>query len=108
MDKAQVVERMALIAHHQTPEITQPSEEALDLPAPSIAPQGTPILGLGSGTPTAMGRDHLDAQRCQRDIQRDIQRIGVIGAVADETNRQVVYETGVKGGGDEGNLVRRS
>jgi hypothetical protein len=51
-----------------------------------------------------MGRNHLDAPGGQGRIQW----ISIIGTISDEASWQGVYEAGVKGGRDEGNLVRRS
>ena len=104
MDKAEVIERISLVAHHQPTEVAQPGEEPLDLPAAPVTPQGPPILRLGPGAIAPVGGDHLDAQRRERGIQR----IGIVGAVANEPLGQFGYETGIEGGGDEGNLVRRS
>lgn len=61
MNEAQVVEGMALIADDQAPKVSQPGEEALDLPAAAVAAQRPPILGLGTHPSAAMRRDHLDA-----------------------------------------------
>ena len=61
MDEAKVIERVALIAHDEPPEIAEPSEEPLDLPPSAIAPEWTPILRLGTHPPAAMGRGHRDA-----------------------------------------------
>jgi hypothetical protein len=104
MDEAQVIERMPLITDDQTPKIAQPGEKAFNLPTPPIASEWTPILRSGTDTSAAMGRDHLDAQVSQLCIQR----IGIIGFVADQPLREVADEAGVEGGSDEGNLARRS
>src|SRR6185312_1073316 len=58
----------------------------------------------GTHPSPTMGCDHLDAQLGQRRIQW----ISIISAIADEASWQGVYEAGVEGGRDEGNLVRRS
>jgi hypothetical protein len=106
-DKAEIVERMALVANDEAPEVAQPGTEPLDAPAAPKAPQWTAVLGLGAFPAAPMRRDHLDAQVQERLVER----IGVVGAVANEAQGQGVYETGVergRRGRDEGNLVRRS
>jgi hypothetical protein len=104
MDEAEGVERVTLIPNDQTAEVAQPSEETLERPTAFVAAQRTPILGLGTDTATAMGRNQLNAQIQQRRIQG----IGIVGAVADESLGQLVYEPRGEGGGDEGHRVRRS
>ena len=61
MNEAEVVERMALIADDQPPEVAQPGEEALHLPPPLVAPQGTAVLGLRLLPIASMRCNHLDA-----------------------------------------------
>ena len=51
MNKAQVIERMALIADDEAAKIAQPGKEPLDLPAAAIASELTAILGLGGARP---------------------------------------------------------
>jgi hypothetical protein len=104
VDEAEVIERVAFIAHDEASEVAQPSEEALDLPAPLVAAQRAPILGLRAFAAASMRRNHLDTEFSQRLVQR----VGVVGAIADEPFRQAGYEAGVEGGGDKRNLMRRS
>jgi hypothetical protein len=107
MYEPKVIECTALVLDHQTAEVAEPGEEALDLPTAAIASEGTAILGLRVNSSAPMRRNHLDAQVGQRCIQR----IRIIGAVSDEAQRHTCYEAGVEGeegGGDERNLVRRS
>ncbi len=104
LNEAQVVERVPLVAHHQAPEVAQPGEEPLHLPTALVAAQGAAILGLGLLTVAPVGCDHLDAQLSQRRIQR----VGVVGAVADQASGEVRDEARVEGGRDEADLVRRS
>ena len=80
MDKAEKVERVALVADDEPAEVAEPGEEAFNLPAALPAPQRAPTLGFGPGTAASMRRDHLDAQLRQGGIQQ----VGVAGAVADQ------------------------
>jgi hypothetical protein len=80
LNKAEVVECVALVAHDQPAEIAEPGEEPLDFPAPPIAPQRAAILGLGAFAATPVRRDHLDAQLGERLVQG----VSVVGAIPDE------------------------
>lgn len=86
--QAEVIERVAFIAHHQSAEIAQPGEQALDLPAAAIAAQRAAILGLGTHPSSTMWRDHLDPQGGQGQVQP----VGVIGAIANQALRELVDE----------------
>jgi len=65
----------------------EPREEPLEVPAPLVATQGATILSEVD-TAGVMRSDHLDAER----FQLGVQRIAVVGAVADEASRQVLQE----------------
>ena len=104
MDEAEVIERMALVADDQAAEVAQPGEESLHLPAAFVPAQRPAILRLGAFPAAPVRRDHLDPQLQERLVER----VGIVGAVADEPSGQVGYEAGVEGSGDEGDLVRRS
>jgi hypothetical protein len=54
MNKAKLIESVALIAHDQTPEIAQPSEQTLNFPPPSVPAERTAILGFGPGATAPM------------------------------------------------------
>jgi hypothetical protein len=92
--KLRELSRMPFIAHHQMPEVPKAGEEPHNLPTAPIPAERTAILGLGAFPAAPMGRNHLDAQM----VQRGIQRIGVIGAIANEALRQGIYETESKVG----------
>ena len=49
MDKAQIIERMALVADDQPSEVAQPGKEALNLPAAAIASERTTGQRRGFG-----------------------------------------------------------
>jgi hypothetical protein len=55
----------AVIASNQMAEIAEPSEGALDFPAPSIASQRSPVLGHRFASIPAMRRDQFDPARRQ-------------------------------------------
>lgn len=104
MDKAPVIEHVALIADDETLGIAEPIEEPLDLPAVAIAPEWASILRFGPDTSATMRRKHLDPQGRQGRIQR----ISVIGTISNQADRQLVYKAGVESWGDERDRVRRS
>jgi hypothetical protein len=79
---------MPFIADDQAPEVAEPGEEPLDLPATAGAPQRVSILRLGPHAPPAVGSDHLDAQLGQGPIQS----IRIVGTIPDEPLGQVVDE----------------
>ena len=56
---ADVVHQMALVTNHQSSEVAQPSEQALDLPAP-LAMLQLAILGAWHAPVAPVGRDPLD------------------------------------------------
>src|SRR5262245_7770429 len=102
MQHAEEVVDVTFPAGHETPEVVEPSEEALDLPAPSRAPQASTVLGeVAPSTP--MRGDHFDAIGCHQEF---VERVAVVAAVADQSRREVREEAGVKGRGDEVRLIR--
>ena len=102
MQKAVEIGSVPLIPGDESPRVLQPGEEALDLPAPFIAAQGTPILceihPIGP-----MRGDQFDVESRQRAIKR----VAVIGGVADDAGRVVREKAGVYGLFDERRFVRR-
>ena len=72
---------MSLVAGVDAAVVLQPCEQALDLPAPSVAPEHSPILGPGSLSVLAMRRDHLDLALL---LEPRVERVAVISAVANK------------------------
>jgi hypothetical protein len=104
MNEAQVIERMTLITDNEPPEVAEPGEEPFDFPAALVPTQGATILGRRPRAVATMRRNHLNAQVGQRRIES----VRIIGPVANEPMREVIYEAGVEGWCDERDLVRRS
>lgn len=71
-------------------EVMQPCEESFHLPPSAIAAQLTSVLGLLS-SPAPVGSDHFDVvlggEFC-------VERVRVVGFVADEPSRELVEEAG--------------
>ena len=87
---------MSLIAGHESTEVLQPREEALDLPAAAVATQLAPVLRLVlPGRP--MRRNELDPPG----EHPGIQRVAVIAAIANESCRQRAEEARLQCGFDE-------
>jgi hypothetical protein len=95
---------VALVAHDQATEVTQPGKEPLDLSASLVPAQRATILRLESNAAAPRRRDHLNAKVGQRGIEW----IGIVGTIADEPSRQLGYEAGIEGRSDESHLVMRS
>jgi hypothetical protein len=61
LNKAEVIEGLALVAHDEAAEIAQPSEEPLDLPTTFVATERSAVLRLGFLPIASMRRNYLDA-----------------------------------------------
>lgn len=93
---------MVLVARHQAPEVVQPREEALDLPAPAAAPQWATVLRLPPAAPVR--RDHLDLALLPEPC---IEPITIVRPIADESRGLLLGHEGVEGGVDERDFIRR-
>ena len=78
LEKAEEVPDVIFPAGNQASRVVEPGEEAFDLPAPAVPPQGAAVLGTAS--PRAIGRDHFDAVVV---AQLRIEQVAVVPAVAD-------------------------
>jgi hypothetical protein len=65
LEEAEEVVGIALIPHDQPPEVAQMCEQALNLPAPSVAPELPAVLRLKLLTVAAMRRNQLNAKFCE-------------------------------------------
>ena len=83
----------------------QPSKQPFDLSAPTVAPQLAAVLRLGPTAVALVGRNQFDAVLL---LQARIQRIAVIGAVANHASRRRRREALFDGGFDEPGFMRRS
>jgi hypothetical protein len=79
---------VVFVASDESSKAQHPSEEPLDVPPSSIAPQTSTILGLGL-SPRVMRRDHLDPVAAQVIVQL----VAVVGAIPDEFFGKVLYES---------------
>src|SRR6202049_1568572 len=83
----------------------EPGTQAFDFPASAVAPQGASILGFGPDAVGLVGCDQRDAVLL---FEARIQRVAVVGAVADHASRRRRRETLFDGGLDEPGFMRRS
>ena len=83
----------------------EPGKQAFDFPAAAVAAESAPVLGFGSSAVRFMGCDQLDAVLL---AQTRIQRIAVVGAVADQASRKGCREALLDGGFDEFGFMGRS
>src|SRR6476469_4550125 len=105
MKHREEVFRVAFPADHDAAIVMQPREQAFDFPSTAVAPQHAAILGQSSGAHGMVWRDHLDTVVLQ---QAFVEGIAVIGAVADQSFREVGEESFVESGFDEFGFMRRS
>jgi hypothetical protein len=70
LDEGQVVDRVVFMPHQNAPEVLQPGEQALNLPASVVAPQCAPILGWRLLSPAPMGRNEFNPVGRQFRVER--------------------------------------
>ena len=90
LNEAEEILDMVFPSDDEAAEVMHPGEEPFHLPASAIAAQGAPILRVPS-SPTPVGSDHFDAVFGGEFF---IERVRVVGFVADESCGQLVEETG--------------
>lgn len=86
---------MALPARDDAAGVVKPGEEPFYLPAATRASERAAILGLG--TTAAVRRDHLDPVG---GLQRGVEQVAVVAAIADQSCGEVGEKPGVEGGGE--------
>jgi len=92
-------------AADESAEIVEPGKEALDFPAPAVTAQFAAVLGTLAAAVVLVGRDEPDAVFLPEAL---IERIAVVGAVADHSfwfgSREALGDSGF----DEFRFMRRS
>src|ERR1700680_2460764 len=94
-----------LPANNDATIIMEPSKQAFNFPATTVATQGATVLGDGSAAVAAMGRDQLHVELFAYPL---IQRIAVVGFIADQSLRRLAEESALQRGFDERGFIRRS
>jgi len=92
-------------AADESAEVVEPSEKALDFPAAAVATKFSAILGILPAAIVLVRRDEPDAVFLPEAL---VERIAVIGAVADHSFWFGSRETLRDGGFDEFRFMRRS
>jgi hypothetical protein len=92
-------------AADESAEVVKPSEEALDFPAAAVTTQFAAVLGVLPAAIVLVGRDEPDAVFLQQVL---VERIAVVGAVADHSFWLGSRETLREGRFNEARFMRRS
>jgi hypothetical protein len=92
-------------AADESAEVVKPSEEALDFPAAAVTTQFAAVLGAFPAAIVLVGCDEPDAVFLQQAL---VQRIAVVGAVADHSFWLCSCETLSDGRFDEFGFMRRN
>lgn len=104
LHETQEVGGMIIPADDQAPEVLQPGEQALDLPTVLSTAQGAAVLSRRLGAVvTVWGNEFNTLAR-----KLGVERIAVVGAIADQSRGLLAREAMVDGGLDESCFVRRS
>ena len=104
MDKAQVVRLMIFIAYQNSSAVLQPREQALDFPAPSVAPQLPPVLRLRLLAILFVRRNHLYI----KPLKLCIQRVRIIRLVTDQSLRLLIDKALDQSFSHKGDFMRAS
>ena len=92
MDEAEEVFDVVFPSGNEAAEVVHPGKEPFHFPAPAIATQLTPVLGTALPV-GAVGRDQLDAVLGGKLV---IERVRVVGFVADEPGREFIEKASGK------------
>ena len=105
MEHAKEIGLLMFPSRDQAAEVVEPGEEPFDLPAAAVAPQLPAVLGGFSAAIVLVGCDQLDTVLLPKAL---VQRIAVVGAVADHSFWCRSREPLLDGGLDEFRFMRRS
>lgn len=99
---SQEVFRMKFESYDKTAEVLQPGEQALNLPAASIAPQRSSVLRFASFLPVR--GNHFNAPTL---FQLGVKLVAVVGLVADQAVRELIGERPIQSVFHQGHFMRR-
>ena len=102
---AEEVSFLMFPAADESPEVVEPSKEALDFPAAAVTTQFATVLGVLPAAIVLVGRDKPDTVFLQQAL---VQRVAVVGAIADHSFRLGSCETLCDGRFHEARFMRRS
>ncbi len=98
MYEAKIVLSVVVEARRDAAEVLEPRVQPLDLPAAAVAAQCPAVLRRWLHSVRLVRRDHLDAFR----FKFSVERVGVVGAVADQSSGLLSDETRLKSVSDKG------
>jgi hypothetical protein len=105
LNHAEEILWVVLPASDDTTIIMEPSKQTFDFPATTIAVQGAAVLGDGSAAVPSVRRDQFYLEMFAHAL---IQRIAVLGFIADQSLRDFAEESALERGFDECGFIRRS
>ncbi len=95
---------MILVTHNNSPEVLQPRKQAFNFPTPFVAAKFPSVLRFGSFAVRLMRRNQLNVEF----FQLFVQRVGIIGFVADYPSWSLIGESLADCSLDKFDFVRRS
>lgn len=104
MNKTKKIIQMIFIANHDSSIILYPGKESFHFPTPFITTQLATVLRFRFLSISPMWRDHLDSKRSQFGVQR----VGIIGFIADQFLRFRGNQSVFDRCADEPDFMRRS
>ena len=104
IEKCSEVFCMILPSDNEAAEVVEPGEKPLNLPTSFVSAEGSPVLRFSDPVAT-IGRDHFNSVML---IERLIERIAVVGLVADEPVRVARYPEAIESVFDQSHFSRRS
>ena len=104
IEKCSEVFCMILPSDNEAAEVVEPGEKPLNLPTSFVSAEGSPVLRFSDPGAT-IGRDHFNSVML---IERLIERIAVVGLVADEPVRVARYPEAIESVFDQSHFSRRS
>src|SRR3989442_4337688 len=105
MEHGEEVGLLIFPAGDEAAEVMQPSEQTFDLPTEAVAPQLSAVLGFLSAAIALVRSDQTDAVFFSQPL---VERIAVVGGVADQELWFGSCEALREGGFDESGFMRRS
>jgi hypothetical protein len=102
LDHAEKVFRVIFPAHDDATKVMKPSEQALDLPTAAVTTQGAAVLGDRLAAVPAVRRDQLHAQSFAQAL---VQRVAVVGFVADQSRGSFWEKSLLEGSFDEDRFI---
>ncbi len=95
---------MIFVAHHNSPEVMQPSKQAFDFPAPFVTTKFSAVLRPRLDAVSFMRRNQFNVEFRQLRIER----VRIVGFVADYFPWSLVDEPLANSLSDKSDFVRRS